>query len=200
MRAFQPQILRSTIRTPQSRAAAITQHLHHNQRTTTRMASNTASDLKIENTNIQTAPGVTLTDSQKTLVGCVLDLFAGRPSLPKLQLWKDDAIFEDPITIAKGRKQYEPQWYGLQTAFSEIERLRHEVTSSGNPIEMTMETRYVVKGINQEKTIKSEVKILTDAEGKRIEKVEDRWDGKLPEGGIANVSLVPSVRACFAGR
>ena len=44
-------------------------------------------DLGIENTNINTAPGVTLTGGQKILVGSILDLFAGRPSLKKLQLW-----------------------------------------------------------------------------------------------------------------
>jgi len=43
-------------------------------------------------------------------VGSVLDLFAGRPSLPKLRLWADDATFEDNITVSKGRKQYEAQW------------------------------------------------------------------------------------------
>lgn len=67
-------------------------------------------DLKIENTNIKTAPGVELDAHKKTIVGSVLDLFAGRPSLEKLKLWNDDAVFEDPITIAQGRKQYEPQW------------------------------------------------------------------------------------------
>jgi len=77
------------------------------------------SSQKIENTNIETATGVDLSPQQKTLVGCVLDLFQGKPSLEKLQLWKDDAVFEDPITVATGRKQYEPQWvcqaflYGL---------------------------------------------------------------------------------------
>lgn len=69
-----------------------------------------SSGLNIENTNIKTAPGVTLEEQQKTLVGSVLDLFAGRPSLEKLQLWKDEGVFEDPITIAEGRKQYEAQW------------------------------------------------------------------------------------------
>lgn len=109
------------------------------------------SDLNIENTNIKAASGVSLDEHQKTLVGSVLDvsyhfgfsmvmyltffqLFAGRPSLKKLQLWADDGTFEDPITKAVGRKQFEPQWYGLQSAFSEIERLHHEVTSAGNPI------------------------------------------------------------------
>jgi hypothetical protein len=69
-----------------------------------------SSDLNIENTSIKTASGVDLTSQQKTLVGSVLDLFAGRPSLEKLRLWSDEAVFEDPLTIARGRKQFEPQW------------------------------------------------------------------------------------------
>jgi len=127
-----------------------------------------ASDLNFENTNIKTAGGVSLDEQQKTLVGSVLDVsslsfgkpmrldadsslaFAGRPSLKKLQLWDDEGTFEDPITRAVGRKQYEPQWYGLQTAFSEIERLYYKVTSGGNPISMDLRTRYVVKGIGKE--------------------------------------------------
>ena len=36
------------------------------------MASST--DANIENTNIKTASGVSLDDTQKTLVGCVLDV------------------------------------------------------------------------------------------------------------------------------
>ena len=152
------------------------------------MASSDTGELKIENTNINTAPDVTLSDRQKTLVGSVLDLFAGRPSLAKLQLWKDDAQFQDPITRAEGRKQFEPQWYGLQTAFSEIERLHHEVKSNGNPIEMDLKTRYVVKGIGKEQVINSKVNIYTD--GEMISKVEDKWDGKLPESGIADVSSI----------
>jgi hypothetical protein len=146
----------------------------------------TAPSLQIENTNIHTAPGVELSSQQKTLVGSVLDLFAGRPSLAKLQLWKDDGVFEDPLAKAHGRKEFEAQWYGLQTAFSEIERLHHEVKSAGNPIEMDLKTRYMVKGVGAEKTVESVVRIFT--EGDKISKVEDRWNGSLPDGAVANVS------------
>ena len=52
---------------------------------------------------------------------------------------------------------------------------------------MDLKTRYVIKGINKEQTIQSLVAIHTDEQGK-ISKVEDKWDGKLPEGSIANVS------------
>lgn len=69
--------------------------------------------LKIESTDIKTKAGVELSSQQRTLVGSVLDLFAGRPSLEKLQLWEDEAVFEDPITVARGRKQFEPQWVCL---------------------------------------------------------------------------------------
>jgi hypothetical protein len=65
---------------------------------------------QIENINPETAPGVELSSQEKILVGCVLDLFQGKPSKEKLQLWTEDATFEDPITIAKGRAKYEPQW------------------------------------------------------------------------------------------
>ncbi|PQE32213.1 proteophosphoglycan ppg4 protein [Rutstroemia sp. NJR-2017a WRK4] len=146
-----------------------------------------ASDLGIENTNISTAAGVNLSERQRVVVGSVLDLFAGRPSLKKLSLWSDTATFADPLTIAEGRKQYSAQWYGLQAAFSSIERLKHEVVSAGNPIEMNLSTKYTVKGIGKEQRIDSVVRIWTEREGGEgsIMKVEDRWNGEIPEGAIA---------------
>ncbi|PSN73501.1 hypothetical protein BS50DRAFT_629521 [Corynespora cassiicola Philippines] len=141
--------------------------------------------LNLETKNVETAPGVTLSPDQQTAVASILDLFAGRPSLAKLALWRDDATFTDPLTIATGRDKFSAQWYGLQTAFSEIERLHHSVKDAGNPILMDLKTRYKIKGIGKEQTIQSEVAIHLDAQGK-IEKVEDKWDGKLPESGIAN--------------
>lgn len=76
--------------------------------------------------------------------------------------------------------------YGLQTAFSEIERKDHSVTSSGNPIELDMTTMYKVKGIGKETTITSKVNIFH--ENGKITRVEDKWNGNLPDSGIANVS------------
>lgn len=75
--------------------------------------------------------------------------------------------------------------YGLQTAFSEIERKSHSVTSAGNPISMDLTTRYKVKGVGKETTINSKINIFTD--GGKIQRVEDKWDGKLPDSSITNV-------------
>lgn len=127
---------------------------------------------------------MTLSAEQTTLVGSVLDLFAGKPTKEKLALWSDNATFTDPLTIAQGRKQFEAQWYGLAQVFSEIQLLSHQVTSAGNPISLDMKNKYTVKGIGKEQTVQSIVNIHTSADGK-IEKVEDKWDGELPEGAIA---------------
>lgn len=79
--------------------------------------------------------------------------------------------------------------YGLKAVFSEVERLHHEVTSAGNPITMDMRTRYVVKGIKKEQTIDSKIQIFYDRLTGKITKVEDKWDGKLPESSFQDVSL-----------
>lgn len=143
-----------------------------------------AGDLGIESHSYETGSGVNLTEKQKVLVGSVLDLFAGKPTLKKLSLWRDDATFADPLTIAEGRKQFAAQWYGLAAAFSEIERQSCTVIDSGNPIQMNLKTRYKVKGLGAEKVIESLVKIWSDESGS-ITKVEDRWNGNIPEGPIA---------------
>ena len=56
--------------------------------------------------------------------------------------------------------------------FSDIERLHHSVTSAGNPIEMDLKTRYVVKGIGKEQTIESKILIAYDSTTGKITKVK----------------------------
>ncbi|KAM0129569.1 hypothetical protein ACHAO1_008428 [Botrytis cinerea] len=142
-------------------------------------------ELGIQNTNIQTAPGVELNRKQKVIVGSVLDLFAGLPSLEKLSLWSDTAVFADQITNAEGRKQYSAQWFGLKAVCNNIERLGHEVTSAGNPIEMDLKTKYVLKG-GMSQTIESKVSIWTEEPGGegKITKVQDAWNGNVPSDGF----------------
>lgn len=55
---------------------------------------------------------------------------------------------------------------------------------------MDLKTKYTVKGLGKETTISSVVNIFTTADGSKIEKVEDKWNGKLPDSSIADVSNV----------
>ncbi|KAH8779781.1 hypothetical protein F5883DRAFT_626161 [Diaporthe sp. PMI_573] len=143
------------------------------------------SSIGIKRTDIQTAPGVNLSEQQKVLVGSVLDLFEGNPTLKHFSLWNKDATFADNITVAEGFPKYSAQFYGLPALFKPIQLQSHQVKSAGNPIELGMSNKYVVRGIKQEKVMNSVVRIHVGSDGK-IEKVEDRWNGELPSGAISD--------------
>lgn len=148
------------------------------------MASASFASHGIRNTNINAAAGVDLSDQQKVLVGSILDLFEGNPTLKHLSLWSKTATFADNITVAEGYDKFAAQWYGLPAVFSPIKIQSHKVLSGGNPIEFELSNKYVVKGIKKEQVMDSKVKIYVGSDGK-IEKVEDRWNDNLPEGGIS---------------
>ncbi|KAK1758580.1 hypothetical protein QBC47DRAFT_375121 [Echria macrotheca] len=153
----------------------------------------------VKNTNINTAEGVDLNARQKLCVGSVLDLFEGRPSLKHLSLWEKDATFTDPLSIATGYSRYAAQWYGLPTVFSPIKIISHRVISSQHPIEMELHNRYTIKALKKAHEIKSIVRIEINPETHKIMRVEDRWDGKLPDNTMAeafrklNAVTVPMV-------
>lgn len=135
-------------------------------------------------TTIHTASGIDLSPHQKLLVGSVLDLFEGNPTLKHLSLWSRTATFTDPITIATGFDRFAAQWYGLPAVFHPIQLQAHQVVGAGNPIEVDLRNKYTVKVVGKEQEIASRVKIFVGDDGK-IERVEDRWDGKLPEGAVS---------------
>jgi hypothetical protein len=54
---------------------------------------------------------------------------------------------------------------------------------------MDLKTRYVIKGIGKEQTIASKVMIFYDKSSGKITKVQDKWNGKLPESSFTNVSV-----------
>ncbi|KAK7972718.1 hypothetical protein PG996_006938 [Apiospora saccharicola] len=160
--------------------------------------STTFDSFTMKNTNLNEGPGVKLNDQQKIIVSSVLDLFEGNPTQKHLDLWKDDAVFADPLSVAEGRDRFAAQWYGLASLFSPIAIQSHRVISGGNPIEVELTNKYVVaskvplaKG--KEQLISSRVLIHVDeADGLKITRVEDRWDDKLPDGAVSQVGdLLP---------
>ena len=50
----------------------------------------------IINAEVAVEPGVTIDAERRKLVGVVLDLFQGKPSLYKMSFFADDAVYEDP--------------------------------------------------------------------------------------------------------
>jgi hypothetical protein len=156
--------------------------------TRARLSTDT-SNLHLSRQHINVVPGTKLSSHQQLIVRSIVDLFSGHPSLPHLALWRDDAVFSNPITIAQGRAKYSAQWYGRSQAFSEIDCINHQVRDAGNPMLMDLRIKYVVRGVGVEQLVQSLVSVEVDGEG-RVSRVEDRWDGELKEGGIGEVSSI----------
>lgn len=54
---------------------------------------------------------------------------------------------------------------------------------------MDLKTRYVVKGIGKEQIIDSKILIFYDKATGKITKVQDKWNGKLPDSSFTTVSF-----------
>jgi hypothetical protein len=157
------------------------------------MSTNTPTldSVGVKNTSINSAPGTNLSQHQKLLVGSVLDLFEGKPTLKHLSLWNRNAVFADPLTDAVGYDRFAAQWYGLPAVFGKIQLVSHKVVDGGNPMEVELQNRYTAKLVGKTQEIKSRVKIWVGGDG-MIERVEDKWDGKeLPDGFVGEVSYPP---------
>ncbi|KAK1974174.1 hypothetical protein LZ30DRAFT_741262 [Colletotrichum cereale] len=138
----------------------------------------------IKNNSVVQKSGVSLSQQQKVLVGSVLDLFEGNPTLKHLSLWSKNATFQDNITVAEGYDKFAAQWYGLPALFNPIKIQSHTVTSAGNPIELELKNSYTVKGVKTEQTMESVVQIEVGDDGK-ITKVNDKWNNNLPDGAFS---------------
>lgn len=168
----------STLNQPSETAHAQSQ-LHDNK-------GPSIASLGIRNSNINEADGVKLSEKQKVIVGGVLDLFEGNPTLKHFSLWNPEATFEDPITNSVGEAKYKAQWYGLPALFHPIKLQSHKVIDSGNPIRLELANKYVVRGIGKEQMMNSIVEIFVNDQNGRIDKVLDKWNGKLPDNIIAD--------------
>lgn len=80
-------------------------HPYSNDRTKMSYPPTPSSDIhKIVNTDLNLAPSVQLTDTQRSHVGIVLDLFQAKGTMAKLEDWlSDDAVYEDFFATCKGR-------------------------------------------------------------------------------------------------
>ncbi|KAK4046345.1 hypothetical protein OIV83_006126 [Microbotryomycetes sp. JL201] len=135
----------------------------------------------------ETDHGIQLPQERAQLVQHVMDLFSSRPSLESLKKWwSPNAVFEDPIAIAKGFDQIAHQWFGMPKAFPESKTLAWKVTKNEESvIEYEQRQLYTIAGIKTTKEMASLVHIEVGPDNK-ITRLEDRWNGNpLPVNAIA---------------
>lgn len=137
--------------------------------------------------SISTAAGVSpLSADRNQLVSDIAKLFQSKPSLKRLDHFRDDALFEDPIAFAKGRQYFAPQWYGMPKAFPQSVTKSINVTKNdANEINLDVVQEYTVALIGKKVTIPSNIVIQLDEQGK-ITRLADEWHHKpIPSGTLA---------------
>ncbi|KAG8714536.1 hypothetical protein FRC11_008091 [Ceratobasidium sp. 423] len=109
------------------------------------------------------------------------DLFSSKPNQDIFhRTWRQDAVFEDPLSKCIGYNQYAPQWYSMPKAFPTSRTLSYKVTSSTTDprrIVYEQQQEYTIRFIGAKKVMNSTVIIDLD-ENDRIVKLEDKWNGK----------------------
>ncbi|PWN97097.1 hypothetical protein FA09DRAFT_330736 [Tilletiopsis washingtonensis] len=105
-------------------------------------------------------------------------LFSAKPSEEIFTRWSPDALFEDPICLAVGARQYKAQWYGLAKAFSgSMTRAWRVESVSKEQIKYVQKQWYKVAGF--EKEMISTVVMKLNKEGK-VTHFIDMWNHKAP--------------------
>lgn len=128
-------------------------------------------------------PGVSedsLSPSRQRVLEDVKDLFCGIVSVESLQRsWHDNAVFEDPLSIARGFREVAAQWFALHKLFPKIERLGFRVlsnTTRPNRMICTQRQEYTMRFFHTAKVVESLIIIELD-ENDKIIKLKDKWNG-----------------------
>lgn len=111
------------------------------------------------------------------------ELYCCRPSLEIFQRsWRNDAVFEDPLTHAKGIKEVASQWFAMPKIISHSVTVASRIlasTTNPNRIIYSQTQEYTVRVVGMKKTVKSIIVVDLDDEGK-IAKLLDQWHGEEP--------------------
>lgn len=134
------------------------------------------------------------TADEKSVIDRVLDLYQCKPSEKAYSIYAEDAVFHDPVSIAKGKQSIMSQFNGMPKIFKESKTLKADVLehdgaanalSSGNAaateatsaIRLDLTQHYVFKVGGAEKTLNSLITLKRDSQGLVREHTEE-WDHK----------------------
>ncbi|KAI4183251.1 MAG: hypothetical protein L6R41_005493 [Letrouitia leprolyta] len=133
--------------------------------------------------------------SEQTLITDILQLYQLNPSEQAYRHYSPEAIFHDPVSIAKGLDSIKSQFNGMPKIFAEsttekCDLLANDSSSPPNSIALNLTQRYVFKSPipfkskGAEKTVNSKVTFTLDGKG-RISRHDEEWDhaGNKSGGG-----------------
>lgn len=128
--------------------------------------------------------------SEQKLIDDVIKLYQLQPSEQAYSHYSEDAIFHDPVSIAKGLDSIKSQFNGMPKVFAEsvTEKCDLLASSTADRIELNLTQRYVFKSPipfkekGTEKPVNSKVTFHLNRVG-LIEKHDEEWDHETNKQG-----------------
>ena len=123
---------------------------------------------------------------EKTIIDEVLSLYQLHPTDKSYSHYRQDAVFHDPVSIAKGLDSIKSQFNGMPKLFSRSDTQTCDVLDDPkepHSLVLNLTQHYVFKGDKTpEKTVNSKVTLKLDSHG-MIEHHEEEWDHQPNKDG-----------------
>ena len=123
---------------------------------------------------------------EQTIIDDVLSLYQLHPTDKSYSHYRSDAVFHDPVSIAKGLDSIKSQFNGMPKLFERSDTQKCEVIDdpkASNSIVLNLTQHYVFKGSKTpEKTVNSRITLKMDGQG-MIEHHEEEWDHEKNKTG-----------------
>lgn len=115
----------------------------------------------------------------KAILPHILNLYGGAAKPADFEIYAPDAVFEDPLMIAKGVPQIKSAFYSLGKLFSICKMVEYSVTekeTGPQSGEITIDNKQHYKALGRDFDVVS--LILLEVKDGKVLKHEDRWNKK----------------------
>ncbi|KAI9374551.1 hypothetical protein BJX61DRAFT_540675 [Aspergillus egyptiacus] len=126
---------------------------------------------------------IPVSPSRKAIQEHILALYGGSASKDDMDVYAEQAVYDDPFSYCDTRYKIAGQWYGIPKLFAKSETLATEITeSSEHELVWKQRQRYTFAGIRVPKTADSLVSLRLEkdgeAEGEKVVYHKDMWNEK----------------------
>ncbi|KAF2451691.1 hypothetical protein P171DRAFT_347717 [Karstenula rhodostoma CBS 690.94] len=125
---------------------------------------------------------IPLDPSRERIIQAICNLYSGSASETDMQVYAEEAIYDDPLSFCDTRYKIAGQWYGASHAspkiMSKSQTIKTQVVSSGeNEIIFKLQQEYTPKPMPVGNKVNSLVTLTLDAQGK-VKYHKDMWNEK----------------------
>ncbi|OJK04256.1 hypothetical protein ASPACDRAFT_112707 [Aspergillus aculeatus ATCC 16872] len=122
-----------------------------------------------------------LSPTRQAIQRHILNLYGGSASASDMQVYAEQAVYDDPLSYCDTRYKIAGQWYGIPKLFARSETLATEVVASpDDELVWKQRQRYTVAGVHASKVVDSLVSLRLEAVGGQEKVVyhKDMWNEK----------------------